>query len=76
MTETAFAIETYGLSKSFDKVVAVEAMDLTVRAGTITALLPAAMAPGKSTTLAMLFGASDLPQAGRINVKLGCMPVC
>jgi ABC-2 type transport system ATP-binding protein len=66
MPETTFAIQTYGLSKSFDNVVAVDSMDLSVRAGTITALLGGNGA-GKSTTLAMLLGLLT-PTAGRINL--------
>jgi ABC-2 type transport system ATP-binding protein len=63
---TAFAIETLKLSKLFDGVPAVDAIDLTVRQGTITALLGGNGA-GKSTTMAMLLGLLE-PTSGQITL--------
>ena len=50
-----FAIETRQLSKVFDGIIAVDAIDLTVARGSITALLGGNGA-GKTTTLAMMLG--------------------
>lgn len=64
MLLNALAIEAKGLSKIFDTIVAVEKIDLDVKAGSITALLGGNGA-GKSTTLAMLLGLLE-PSAGTI----------
>lgn len=66
MPEIPLAIQTSGLTKRFDDIVAVDAIDLSVNAGTITALLGGNGA-GKSTTLAMLLGLLT-PTAGTISL--------
>lgn len=66
---TSIAIRAEALSKHFDKLIAVDAVDFEVASGSITALLGGNGA-GKTTTLAMLLGLL-LPSAGRITV-LGC----
>jgi len=66
---TQIAIRTEALTKRFDDVLAVDAVDLEVAAGDITALLGGNGA-GKTTTLAMLLGLL-LPTSGAITV-LGC----
>ncbi len=60
------AIEARALCKSFDAIVAVDAIDLEVRPGSITALLGGNGA-GKSTTMAMLLGLL-LPTSGSIRI--------
>jgi len=60
------AIHTKQLRKSFDDVVAVDGVDLEVKAGSITALLGGNGA-GKSTTMAMLLGLLE-PTSGSIAV--------
>ena len=60
------AIQTLGLTKRFDDVAAVDGIDLTVRAGSITGLLGGNGA-GKTTTMAMLLGLL-LPSAGSISI--------
>ena len=60
------AIRVEGLTKRFDDVLAVDAIDFEVRAGTVTALLGGNGA-GKTTTISMLLGLL-LPTSGRIEV--------
>jgi ABC-2 type transport system ATP-binding protein len=60
------ALVVEGLSKHFGAVVAVDRVDFSVRAGTITALLGGNGA-GKTTTIAMVLGLVT-PTAGRIEV--------
>jgi len=62
----AFAIETRRLTKIFDRTVAVDAINLTVNEGSITALLGGNGA-GKTTTLGMLLGLLE-PSSGKINL--------
>ncbi len=59
-------IKVEGLSKRFDKVLAVDAIDFAVPAGSFTALLGGNGA-GKTTTIAMLLGLVQ-PSAGRIEI--------
>jgi len=59
-------IRVDGLSKRFGDVLAVDAIDFTVRAGAVTGLLGGNGA-GKTTTIGMLLGLV-LPTAGRIEV--------
>jgi len=66
MSESPLAIQTRRLSKSFDDIVAVDSIDLDVRAGTVSALLGGNGA-GKSTTLAMLLGLLT-PSSGSISI--------
>jgi ABC-2 type transport system ATP-binding protein len=65
----AAAIRVAGLTKRFDKSVAVDDVSFAVRAGTVTGLLGGNGA-GKTTTLSMLLGLL-LPTSGTIEV-LGC----
>jgi ABC-2 type transport system ATP-binding protein len=62
----ALAIQTNRLTKIFDDVAAVDAVDLSVERGTITALLGGNGA-GKTTTLAMLLGLLQ-PTSGGIRL--------
>jgi ABC-2 type transport system ATP-binding protein len=66
MPDSALAIRTASLSKTFDDVLAVDNIDLGVKTGTITALLGGNGA-GKSTTLAMLLGLLT-PSSGSIEL--------
>jgi len=66
MLESALAIETQKLRKTFDEVVAVDAIDLSVQRGGITALLGGNGA-GKTTTMAMLLGLIK-PTSGSITI--------
>ncbi|MCP5366273.1 MAG: ABC transporter ATP-binding protein [Hyphomicrobiales bacterium] len=67
MTETpSAAVSVAGLTKRFDTVVAVDAIDFQVPRGSTTALLGGNGA-GKTTTIAMLLGLL-LPTAGRISI--------
>src|SRR5580704_1153007 len=66
MPNDKFAIKTNRLSKIFDSVVAVDNMDLDVRAGSITGLLGGNGA-GKTTTMAMLLGLLE-PTSGTIQL--------
>lgn len=63
---TSFAIHTVKLCKSFDNVVAVNSIDLSICQGSITALLGGNGA-GKSTTMAMLLGLLN-PTSGSIEL--------
>ncbi len=65
-TESEIAIAVSRLTKRFDSVVAVDAVDFAVRRGTTTALLGGNGA-GKTTTLAMLLGLL-LPTSGDIRI--------
>ena len=60
------AIEVEDLSKRFDRVLAVDAINFSVAAGSVTALLGGNGA-GKTTTIGMLLGLV-LPTTGRIHV--------
>jgi ABC-2 type transport system ATP-binding protein len=66
MTTPSFAIETRNLCKSFDDVVAVNSISLSIATGSITALLGGNGA-GKSTTMAMLLGLLH-PTSGSITL--------
>ena len=61
-----YAIQTHQLSKFFDGVAAVDAMDIQIPTGSITALLGGNGA-GKSTTMAMLLGLLQ-PTSGTIHL--------
>src|ERR1700722_14110955 len=62
----ALAIHAERLTKTYDNVAAVDAIDLSVERGTITALLGGNGA-GKTTTLAMLLGLLE-PSSGSISL--------
>ncbi|HEU0117506.1 MAG TPA: ABC transporter ATP-binding protein [Alphaproteobacteria bacterium] len=64
MHEPQLAIHTVKLRKAFGDIVAVDSVDLDIKAGTITALLGGNGA-GKSTTMAMLLGLLE-PTSGDI----------
>jgi len=66
MINTDFAIETKKLRKAFGEIVAVDSIDLDIRAGTITALLGGNGA-GKTTTMTMLLGLLQ-PTSGSIRL--------
>jgi ABC-2 type transport system ATP-binding protein len=63
---STLSIQTQGLVKVFDDVIAVDSIDLEVKTGSITALLGGNGA-GKSTTLAMLLGLLQ-PTSGSIKL--------
>ncbi|MBV8060074.1 MAG: ABC transporter ATP-binding protein [Alphaproteobacteria bacterium] len=65
-TPHPFAIETRGLTKQFDEMLAVDHLDLSVTAGTITGLLGGNGA-GKTTTMSMLLGLLE-PTDGTITM--------
>lgn len=62
----SFAVEFKGVTKRYNEIVAVNNIDLTIRAGEIFALL-GPNGSGKSTTLKMLLGLVQ-PDAGTIDV--------
>jgi ABC-2 type transport system ATP-binding protein len=64
--EASSALSAYGLSKRFGKKVALDAIDLTVPAGSVTALVGPNGA-GK-TTLIRVCMAFERPNAGRVDV--------
>jgi ABC-2 type transport system ATP-binding protein len=66
MTATDFAIETVGLSKQFGELVAVHALDLSVKRGEIFGLL-GSNGSGKTTTIRMLTGLMT-PSSGNATV--------
>ncbi|MGE3623283.1 MAG: ABC transporter ATP-binding protein [Bdellovibrionales bacterium] len=66
MQDSEFAIRTNGLRKIFDDLVAVDSIDLDIRAGSITGLLGGNGA-GKTTTMAMLLGLLE-PTSGAITM--------
>jgi ABC-2 type transport system ATP-binding protein len=70
MTDLVVAVEN--LSKRFESVLAVDAIDFVIERGSTTALLGGNGA-GKTTTLAMLLGLL-LPTAGRITIFGQAMP--
>ena len=63
---TALAVDTHGLSKTFESVAAVRALDLTVREGEMFGLVGPDGA-GKTTTIRMLCGILS-PTSGRASV--------
>lgn len=66
MQQMPLAIRTEGLKKTYGELVAVDALDLDIAAGSVTALLGGNGA-GKTTTLSMLLGLLQ-PTAGRIEI--------
>src|SRR5262245_23319871 len=66
MHGSELSIETKKLRKVFDDLVAVDSIDLDIRAGSITALLGGNGA-GKTTTMAMLLGLLQ-PTSGSITM--------
>ncbi len=66
VAESMPRIRVEGLTKRFDKVLAVDAIDFSIPEGSFTALLGGNGA-GKTTTIAMLLGLVR-PSAGRIEI--------
>jgi ABC-2 type transport system ATP-binding protein len=67
-----FPIEAHGLCKSFDRVLAVDGVDLNVDEGDVVALLGPNGA-GKTTTLMMLIGATQ-PDVGEVRLLGHALP--